>query len=209
MNEKKPTTHWKDRPTAEKIALIVGWCLVASVMVFWCLPSNPEPIATSESNIAEVHHPTAWHTHASAQALTSAIQYLSRLDSAMAEGLLLLQSNQPSELAVHSQVFKSILNEGHLQFGRSVFQPLGSCSSAGVFANSRSQAQVIAARQGATETVPGSIQSHLDGYKLNRADCLQSADPSGETAASTIDQHGGLAYALINHDLQRETCRCR
>ncbi|MDU9026024.1 hypothetical protein [Pseudomonas corrugata] len=188
MSEKKHTTPWKDRPAAEKIALIVGWLIIASLMAYVFLPTKPEPSAPSPDVESETLPPTARHSRASAQALSSAIRYLSQLDSAMTEGMHLLEANQLPELAAHSQVFKSLLKEGYAQFGRSVFQPLGKCTSAAVFANSWWQAQMTAVRQGGTETIPGSIQSHLDEYTFNRADCLQSANPSVETASSTIDK---------------------
>lgn len=188
MSEKKRSTPWNDRPAAEKIALIVGWSIITSLMAYAFLPNTPEPSAPSSGIESEALPPTAQHNRASAEALSSATRYLSQLDSAMAEGMHLLKANQLPELAAHSQVFKSLLEEGYAQFGRSVFQPLGRCSSAAFFANSWWQAQVTAVRQGGTEPIPGSIQSHLDEYTLNRADCLQSANPSVETAASTIDK---------------------
>lgn len=183
MTEKKQSTPWKNRPAAEKTALIIGWAVVALIMVYWFLPSKPAPTEPSQSLVSEVQPPTAQHTRASAQALTSAIQYLSQLDNAMAEGIHILKANQLPELAAHSQVFKSLLENGHVQFGRSVFQPLGRCSAAAVFANSWWQAQVSAARRGGTESVPGSIQSNLDEYKINQAECLKGADPSTGVAS--------------------------
>jgi hypothetical protein len=187
MTEKK-TESWKDRPVAEKTALIIGWGVVALIMVYWFLPSKSAPTEPSQSIVSEVQPPTAQHTRASAQALTSATQYLSQLDNAMAEGIHILKANQLPELAAHSQVFKSLLEAGHVQFGRSVFQPLGRCSAAAVFANSWWQAQISASRQGGTESVPGSIQSSLDEYSMNRGECLKQADPS-TNVASVIEKH--------------------
>ncbi|MGR4973018.1 hypothetical protein ACIPQ1_09180 [Pseudomonas sp. LARHCG127] len=188
MTEKKRSTPWNDRPTAEKIALIVGWLIIASLMAYAFLPNKPEPGAPSLGSESEALPSAAQHNRASAQALSSATRFLSQLDSAMAEGMYILKANQLPELAAHSQLFKSLLEEGYAQFGRSVFQPLGRCSSAAVFANSWWQAQVTAVHQGGTETIPGAIQSHLDEYTLNRADCLQSAAPSADTATSTIEK---------------------
>jgi len=122
------------------------------------------------------------HTIASAEALASATHYLSQLDSAMAEGIHLLKANQLPELAAHSRAFKALLETGHVQFGRSVFQPLGTCSSAAVFANSWWQAQLVATRQGGSESIPGAIQSSLNEYKLNQTECLKQADPSTNAA---------------------------
>jgi hypothetical protein len=178
MTEKKQTTPWKERHTAEKIALIIGWCAIAILMVYWFLPSKPEPTDPIRTLVSEAAPPTALHTIASAEALASATHYLSQLDSAMAEGIHLLKANQLPELAAHSRAFKALLETGHVQFGRSVFQPLGTCSSAAVFANSWWQAQLVAARQGGTESIPGAIQSSLNEYKINHAECLKQANPS-------------------------------
>ncbi|WP_256730522.1 hypothetical protein [Pseudomonas sp. ANT_H12B] len=129
MTEKKQTTPWKERHTAEKTTLIVGWCLIAVLMVYGFLPSKPEPTEPSQTLVSEAAPPTALHTIASTEALASATHYLSQLDSAMAEGIHLLKTNQLPELAAHSRAFKALLEAGHVQFGRSVFQPLGTCSS--------------------------------------------------------------------------------
>lgn len=188
MTERKHSTPWKDRPAAEKITLIIGWCVIASLMAYAFLPNKPEPSAPLPSAASEAHPSTARYNGPGAQALSSATQHLLQLDSAMAEGMQILKAGQLGELNAHSQRFKSLLEGSYAQFGRSVFQPLGKCTSAAVFANSWWQAHVTAIRQGGTEAIPGSIQSHLGEYTLNRADCLQSANPSVETAAPTIDQ---------------------
>lgn len=179
MTEKKQTTPWKERHTAEKITLIVGWCVIAVLMVYGFLPSKPDPTEPSQTLESEAAPPTALHTFASSEALASATHYLSQLDSAMAEGLYRLKANQLPEMAAHSRAFKALLEAGHVQFGRSVFQPLGTCSSAAVFANSWWQNQVSAARKGGVESIPGAIQSSLDEYNINRAECLRQADPMG------------------------------
>ncbi|MDR6915074.1 hypothetical protein J2X66_001939 [Pseudomonas sp. 3296] len=77
MTEKKQTTPWKERHTAEKTTLIVGWCLIAVLMVYGFLPSKPEPTEPSQTLVSEAAPPTALHTIASAEALTSATHYLS------------------------------------------------------------------------------------------------------------------------------------
>lgn len=100
----------------------------------------------------------------------------------------ILRASQFREINAHSQLFKSLLEGGYAQFGRSVSQPLGKCTSAAIFANSWWQAHVTAIRQGGTEPIPGAIQSHFYEYKINRADCLRSANPPVETASSTIDK---------------------
>lgn len=184
MTEKKQCTPWKERHIAEKIALIIGWCVIPCLMVYGFLPDKPEPTESSQTLVSEAAPSTALHIFASAEALASATHYLSQLDSAMAEGIHLLKTNQLPELAAHSRAFKALLEAGHVQFGRSVFQPLGTCSSAAVFANSWWQAQLVAARQGGTESIPGAIQSSLDEYTVNRAECLKQADPSTTVASA-------------------------
>lgn len=183
MTEKKQNTPWKDWHVAE-IALVINWCVIAILTVYWSLPKKTESTEPSKNIASVVQSSTTQHTRASEKALTSAIQYLSQLDSAMAEGMRILKTNQLSELAAHSRVFKSLLQTGHAQFGRSVFEPLGRCSSAGGFANSWwGQAQLSAARQGGSESIPGAIQNSLDEYTMNRAECLKQADPSTAVAS--------------------------
>lgn len=177
MTDRKHSTPWKDRPAAEKITLIIGWCVIASLMVYGFLPNKPEPSAPLLGGASEAQPSTARYSGPSVQALSSATQHLLQLDSAMAEGMQIFKAGQLRELNAHSQLFKSLLEDGYAQFGRSVFQPLGKCTSAAIFANSWWQAHLAAVRQGGTEPIPGSIQSHLDEYKLNRTDCLHSANP--------------------------------
>lgn len=109
MTEKKQTTPWKERHTAEKITLIVGWCVIACLMVYWFIPSKPEPTDPLRPLVSEAAPPTALHAIASAEALASATHYLSQLDSAMAEGKHLLKASQLPELAAHSRAFKACL----------------------------------------------------------------------------------------------------
>ena len=178
MNQKNKNTPWKERPTAEKLGLLAGWAAIAALMGYWWIPGQSPQTEPSTHIIAEAQIPTAIHPHASAQALIDATQYLSQLDQAMAQGLHILKANNLSELATHSQVFKALLEVGHAQFGRSAFEPLGHCGSAGVFANSWWQVQVSATRQGGTESIPGAIQSNMDEYNANRTACLKSAATS-------------------------------
>lgn len=178
MNQQKKNTPWKEKHPAEKIGLLTGWALIAALMWYWLIPGQSPPTEPSTHVIAEAQPPAAIHTHASAQALIDATQHLSQLDRAMTQGMHLLKANKLPELAIHSQAFKTLLEAGHAQFGRSVFEPLGRCGSAGVFANSWWQAQVGAVRHEGTESIPGAIQSSLDEYKLNRTECLKQVDPS-------------------------------
>ena len=178
MSQKKNNTPWKEKHPAEKIGLLAGWAIIAAILWYWLTPGQSPPTEPPTNVIAEAPSPPAIHTFASAQALIDATQFLSQLDEAMAQGMHVLKANTLPELGAHSQVFKTLLEAGRVLFGRSVFEPLGHCSSAGVFANSWWQAQVSATSQGGSESVPGSIQSHLDEYKINRAECLKLADPS-------------------------------
>jgi hypothetical protein len=178
MNQKKKNTPWKEKHTAEKIGLLAGWAIIAAIMWYWLTPGQSPPTEPPTNVIAEAPHPAAIHTFASAQALIDATRYLSQLNEAMAQGTHVLNAYNLSELGAHSQVFKALLETGQSQFGRSVFEPLGHCSSAGIFANSWWQAQVSAVRQGGAESVPGSIQSNLDEYRMNRDECLKRSDPS-------------------------------
>lgn len=200
----KQNIPWKDRPTAEKTALIIGWCAIAILMVYWVLPNKPEPTVPPDSIESEVQRPTARYTRASAQALADATQYLSKLDSAMAQSAQMLEANNLAELSAHSRVFKSLLEDGRVQFGHSVFQPLGRCSSAAIFANSWWQAQVSAARQGGKETTLGAIQSNLDEYNANRAECLKSATPSIDTA-TTHEQNADGGECLTSFTVDSKT----
>ncbi|WP_339521611.1 hypothetical protein [Pseudomonas sp. EL_65y_Pfl2_R96] len=178
MNQKKNNTPWKEKHPAEKIGLLAGWAVIAAILWYWLTPSQTPPAEPPTNVIAEAPPPAAIHTFASAQALIDATLYLSQLDEAMAQGMPILKANTFPELGDHSQVFKALLETGQAQFGRSVFEPLGRCSSAGIFANSWWQAQVSAARQGGTESIPGAIQSSLDAYKINHIECLKNAAPS-------------------------------
>jgi hypothetical protein len=178
MNQQKKNTPWKEKHTAEQIGLLAGWAIIAAIMWYWLTPGQSPPAESPTNVTAEAAHPAAIHTFASAQALIDATRYLSQLDEAMAQGMHVLKANNLPTLSAHSQVFKALLETGQAQFGRSVFEPLGHCSSAGVFANSWWQTQVSAARQGDTESIPGSIQSNLDAYKINLVECLKNAAPS-------------------------------
>jgi hypothetical protein len=187
MSQKKNNTTWKQKHTAEKLGLLVGWAfLIVIVVITWhwsrlalLLPTEPATDIVSEAQTPPTAYPLA-----SEPALLGATQYLSSIDKAIAEGIQILNANQIPQLVTHSQVFKSLLDQGQAQFGHSVFEPLGKCSAAGLFANSWWQAQVSAVRQGVTESIPGGIQSHLDEYNINRAECLKQADPSANNVSA-------------------------
>jgi hypothetical protein len=169
-----------EKTTAQKVALAVSWIIVAASVWYWLSPNEPIPVKPAVVQTAEQQQTPTVYTSASPQALASATQYLADLDNAMTQGLQILKTNNLNDLSAHSQHFKSLRETGQTQFGRSVFEPLGHCASAGIFANSWWQAQISAARQGGKETVPGAIQSQLNEFQVNRTDCLKSVDSSIE-----------------------------
>jgi hypothetical protein len=158
--------------------LLAGWAAIATFIGYWLIPGQLPPPESANQILAQAHPAAVTHTRASTQALIDATLYLTQLDQAMAQGVPILKANNLPELVTHSQALKALVEAGHAQFGRSVFEPLGRCGSAGVFANSWWQTQVSAARQGGIESIPGPIQRSLDEYTINRAECLKQATPS-------------------------------
>jgi hypothetical protein len=178
MSQNNHSTPCKNKLTAKKIGLITSWLVTAVITVHWITLAAMAAWCEPATDLTpETQKTAAVHTRASVQALHRATQYLTLIDRAMAEGIPILKANQIPQLLAHSQVFKSLLDHGRAQFGHSVFEPLGKCSAAGIFANSWWQARVSAARQGVTASIPGSIQSQLDEYKTNRDECLRLANP--------------------------------
>lgn len=159
---------------AKKIAPLLTWAILVAIGWYWLTPNKPTPVEPVVAQTSETQPPPAAYTSASPQALASATQFLADLDTAMAQGLPILKANNLKDLSTHSQHFKTLREAGQAQFGRSAFEPLGNCASAGIFANSWWQAQVGAVRQGGEETVPGAIQSHRDEYDTNKEACLQA-----------------------------------
>ena len=172
----------KNHAAPKKIPTLITWAIIIAIAWYWLTPNNPIPVEPPAAQANEAPPPATLYTNASPQALASATQYLADLDSAMTQGLQILKANNLRDLSAHSQHFKTLRETGQAQFGRSVFEPLGHCASAGIFANSWWQAEVSATRQGGKETVPGAIQSHLDEFKINREECVKAADPAGQTA---------------------------
>lgn len=164
----------KNNPAPKKIATLITWAIIIAIVWYWLTPNAPVPVEPPAAQASEAPPPPTVYTNASPQALASAIQYLADLDSAMTQGLQILKTNNLQDLSAHSQHFKTLRETGQTQFGRSVFEPLGHCASAGIFANSWWQAQVSANRQGGKENVPGAIQSQLNEFQVNRAECLKS-----------------------------------
>ncbi|VVM95463.1 hypothetical protein PS619_03048 [Pseudomonas fluorescens] len=166
----------KEKTIAQKVALAVSWIIVAASVWYWLSPSATTPIDPAIAQTAEQQQARTVCTSASPQALASATQYLADLDSAMSRGVQILKTNNLKDLSAHSQRFKALRETGQAQFSRSVFEPLGHCAAAGIFANSWWQAQVSATRQGGKSSVPGASQSHLAEYETNRAMCMEAVE---------------------------------
>lgn len=176
------TTTPQKNTAAQKIASLITWTIILLAAAwYWLSPNKPTPtepaVAPAPVQASEAPPPTLY-TSASPQALASAAQYLADLDSAMTQGLQILQNNNLKDLTIHSQHFKTLRETGQTQFGRSVFEPLGNCAAAGIFANSWWQAQVITADQKGKVGISQTVQSHLDEFKTNRVQCLNAANPA-------------------------------
>ncbi|HHS7810325.1 hypothetical protein [Pseudomonas putida] len=178
------TTTKPQKTAAQKIAPLLTWAILGVMGWYWLTTDKPTPVEPVAAQTSETQPPPAVYTSASPQALVSATQYLADLDTAMIQGLQILKANNLKDLSTHSQHFKTLRETGQVQFGSSVFEPLGHCASAGIFANSWWQAQVSATRQGGKESVPGAIQSQLDQFQTNRVECLDSATPSTDIATN-------------------------
>lgn len=172
------TTTKPQKTTAQKIAPLLTWAILGVMGWYWLTPDKPTPVEPVAAQTSEAQPPPAVYTSASPQALASATQYLEDLDTAMTQGLQILKANNLKDLSTHSQHFKALRETGQAQFGRSVFEPLGHCASAGIFANSWWQAQVSAVRQGGKENVPAAAKAHLEQYQINRAECLNLVEPA-------------------------------
>ncbi|TDV42920.1 hypothetical protein EDF87_11346 [Pseudomonas helmanticensis] len=162
-----------EKTIAQKVALAVSWIIVAASVWYWLSPNEPIPVKPAVAQTAEQQQTPTVYTSASPQALASATQYLADLDSAMSRGVQILKANNLKDLSAHSQHFKTLRANGQAQFGRSVFEPLGHCASAGIFANSWWQAEVSASRNADKETTQGT-QSHWEQYSSNKEMCLKA-----------------------------------
>jgi hypothetical protein len=167
-----------EKTTAQKVALAVSWIIVAASIWYWLSPNEPITMKPAVAQTAEQQQTPTVYTSASPQALASATQYLVDLDNAMTQGLQILKANNLKDLSAHSQRFKALRETGQAQFGRSVFEPLGHCAAAGIYANSWWLAQVSAARQGGEEIVAGTIRSQEVELQAKKAECLKTSAPS-------------------------------
>ncbi|KHA73708.1 hypothetical protein NZ35_09510 [Pseudomonas chlororaphis] len=179
-----------EKTTAQKVATAVSWVIVAASVWYWLSPNEPITVKPAVAQSAEQQQTPTVYTSASPQALASATQYLADLDNAMTQGLQILKANNLKDLSAHSQRFKALRETGQAQFGRSVFEPLGHCAAAGIYANSWWQAQVSAMRREGNGTVPGETQSLLDEFQTNRVQCLTAVHPSVEGVNTAMDKEG-------------------
>lgn len=116
------------------------------------------------------------------EAFESASRYLNELDKAMANAVVVLQGGDLGAVNTQSNKFTALASEGKKQFGGSVFEPLGSCGAAGVFAQSWWTSQLAAANKGGKESSPGAIKGALASYQSSRAQCLTDAQPAAQDA---------------------------
>lgn len=179
-----------EKTTAQKVALAVSWIIVAASIWYWLSPSATTSEEPAVAQTAEQQQTPTVYTSASPQALASATQYLADLDNAMTQGLQILKANNLKDLSAYSQNFKALRETGQAQFGRSVFEPLGHCAAAGIYANSWWQAQVSAMRREGNGTVLGEIHSLLDEFRTNRVQCITAVHPSVEGVNTAMDKEG-------------------
>lgn len=168
---------WKDMGAAEKAALVSLWVLLAGALYWFVVATSSRPQPEAESKLEPVKA-VSTYTSASKQALLSASQHVADLDKAMADSIAVLKSGQLQGSNTQSRLFSSLVDSGKAQFGDSVFEPLGQCFSAGIYARAWWQSQMIAANNAGVEKIPGSIQDALNSYKAARDACLVSATPT-------------------------------
>lgn len=174
------TTTKPQKTTAKKVAPLLTWAILGVMGWYWLTPNKPTPVEPVAAQTSEAPPPATVYTSASPQALARATQYLADLDTAMTQGLQILKANNLKDLSTHSQHFKALRETGQAQFGRSVFEPLGHCASAGIFANSWWQARLSAARQGIAGRLSSAIQSNFEEFRKNRDECLGLSDPANK-----------------------------
>ncbi|WP_157838141.1 hypothetical protein [Pseudomonas sp. PH1b] len=168
---------WKDMGAAEKAALVSLWVLIAGALYWVVVATSPRPQPEAESKLEPVKA-VSTYTSASEQALLSATKHVEDLDTAMLDSIAVLKSGQLKEIGAQSRRFNTLVDSGKTQFGDSVFEPLGQCFSAGIYASLWWQSQRAAAMNAGVEKIPGSIQDALKSYKTARDACLVSATPA-------------------------------
>ncbi|WP_405123532.1 hypothetical protein ACI514_08470 [Pseudomonas sp. M20] len=163
-----------EKTTAQKVATAVSWVIVAASIWYWLSPNEPIRVKPAVAQTAEQQQTHTVYTSVSPQALASATQYLADLDNAMTQGLQILKANNLKDLSTHSQRFKALRESGQTQFGRSIFEPLGHCASAGIFANSWWQAEISAARQADKQLFSEAIENALTELRAHHSECLKA-----------------------------------
>ncbi|APC18566.1 hypothetical protein BLL42_23685 [Pseudomonas frederiksbergensis] len=167
---------WKDMGTPEKVGMVSFWVLII-VVGYWLLVGLSKPQQLTASSKFEPVKALTTYSSASEQALLSASQHISALDKAMADSAAILKQGQLQELGAQSRAFNVLADAGQNKFGNSVFEPLGQCYSAGLYARSWWQSQLSAANNAGVEKIPGSIRDASNSYQAARDQCLKSADP--------------------------------
>lgn len=167
---------WKDMRTREKAGIVFFWMLI-TVVGYWLIVAGSSHKPPSANSSFEPTATATTFTTASEQALQSATQYVADLDKAMADSAAVLKQGQLQELGAQSRAFNTLADAGQAKFGKSVFEPLGQCYSAAIYARSWWQSQVSAASNAGIEKIPGSIKDALNSYQVARDECLESADP--------------------------------
>lgn len=205
---------WNEAKAAEKVGMVTFWLLIIFV-VYWLLvhgssstqPPSIPPFKPIKSDTT--------YSSASDQALRSAILHIKALDKAMGDSAAILKRGVPQELGNQSRTFNELTSAGQAQFGSSVFEPLGQCFVAGVFASSWWQSQVHTTNNVGVEKITGSIGDALNAYQTARDQCLKSADPiavakvDAETDANLKRKFGGgkecLRVYLVDATTQETT----
>lgn len=173
----KPTPKTIKKVRAIIVVSIAALCILIALASYLLSKSYPGSTAASADSTLQPVAAAATFTSASEQALQSATQYVADLDKAMTDSATILKQGQLQELGAQSRAFNALADTGQARFGKSVFEPLGQCFSAGIYARSWWQSQVSAASNGGVETIPGSIKDALNSYQAARDQCLKSADP--------------------------------
>lgn len=160
------------------IAICIAALCILVVAASYSLSKNfPSTTPAPSTSIFESVNDSTTYTSASEQALLGANRYVADLDKTMTDSAAILKRGQLQELGAQSRFFNALADEGQAKFGKSVFEPLGQCYSAGIFARAWWQSQISAASNAGTERIPGSIKDALNSYQAARNQCLKSADP--------------------------------
>ncbi len=159
------------------VVSIAALCILIALASYLLSKSYPGSTAIpADSKLQPVQASTTF-TSASERALQSATHYVADLDKAMADSAAVLKQGRLQELGAQSRAFNTLADAGQAKFGKSVFEPLGQCYSAAIYARSWWQSQVSAASNAGIEKIPGSIKDALNSYQVARDECLESADP--------------------------------